>query len=594
MSESPATQAHGPVDATIKSGGRAVAAGSLESLTVVTALNKIPFARLVFLDGDTSEQNFPLSDGGDFKPGTDVEVEAGYDGTTKTLFKGVVVRHRLKLGAAGAMLHVECRDPAYAMTLDRKNASFIGKTDSDVMKAIVGQHSGISASVTATTVKYDEIVQYYCSDWDFVLTRAEVNGHVVTVDDGKIDVAPPASSAAAVLEVTHGTDIIDFSADIDARTQLESVESVGWDPATQKVASGEARPDDVTKQGNLNGTALAGAAGARKFRQQSGAALPADALTSWSKARQLKSGLARIQGSVSFPGHDAARAGKVITLKGVGERFDGDVYLTQVRHTIRAGEWVTEADFGQPPVWFTERPDVTAPPASGWTPAIGGVHIGVVRKLDEDPGLQFRVQVSIPILGEDAEPVWARVSRWYSSDKFGAFFIPEIDDEVVLGFLNDDPSHPVILGSLYSSKRPPPYDMAAENNIKALVTRSKMKIEFEDEKKILTLATPEGNTLMLDEDEKKVTLEDQNGNSVVLEDSGITMTSPKDITVSAGKNVSIKATGNVAVEAQQDVTVDGLNITHSASVGLTAKGGASAEVSASGQTTVKGAMVMIN
>jgi len=190
--------------------------------------------------------------------------------------------------------------------------------------------------------------------------------------------------------------------------------------------------------------------------------------------------------------------------------------------------------------------------------------------------------------------VWARCASFYGSAGFGAFIIPEIDDEVVLGFFNNDPSCPVILGSLYSSKHVPPYPLEAANHIKALVTRSKLKMEFDDDKKVITLITPANNKVVISDDAKSILLQDQTGNKVELSPSGILLDSPKDITISAKGKVAISALKNVEVAAQMDVTVSGQNVNHSAKIGFAAKGTATAELSAAGQTTVKGAMVMIN
>ena len=79
-----------------------------------------------------------------------------------------------------------------------------------------------------------------------------------------------------------------------------------------------------------------------------------------------------------------------------------------------------------------------------------------------------------------------------------------------------------------------------------------------------------------------------------MDSSGITMKTPKDINLKADGNINLTATSNLAMKATADVTLDGLSITHNAKTSFTAKGNASAELSASGQTTVKGAMVMIN
>jgi uncharacterized protein involved in type VI secretion and phage assembly len=261
---------------------------------------------------------------------------------------------------------------------------------------------------------------------------------------------------------------------------------------------------------------------------------------------------------------------------------------------MSSGNWVTEVEFGMSPDWFAEQRDLVAPSASGWLPGVEGLQIGVVMKLDDDPCKQSRVQVKVPVLQADTEGVWARLANFHASNGIGAFFVPEIGDEVVLGYLNNDPSNPIVLGSLYGPKNLPPYEFSAENNTKAIVTRSELKIEFDEEKKITTIITPGENKVVLSDDEKSILLQDQNDNKVELGPDGITLDSPKDIKITAGGKITIKATDKIEVNSQADVAVAGMNVSHEAQAGFTAKGNASAELSASGQTTVKGAMVMIN
>lgn len=119
-------------------------------------------------------------------------------------------------------------------------------------------------------------------------------------------------------------------------------------------------------------------------------------------------------------------------------------------------------------------------------------------------------------------------------------------------------------------------------------------MEFDDDKKEVTILTPAGNTIVLSDNDKKILVQDQTGNRVELGTGGITLDSPKDIGISAKGKISIDAVGAIAISSKADVKITGLNISNSANVGFTAKGSASAELSASGQTTVKGAMVMIN
>jgi uncharacterized protein involved in type VI secretion and phage assembly len=268
--------------------------------------------------------------------------------------------------------------------------------------------------------------------------------------------------------------------------------------------------------------------------------------------------------------------------------------VTAVRHELYDGNWLTDVEFGLSPQWFTQRDDIVAPSAAGLLPGVEGLQIGVVMKLDEDPEGEYRIQVSTPVMAAATDGVWARLAKFYASDSVGAFFLPEIGDEVILGYINNDPSFPVILGSVYSSKRKPAYTPAAANDTKAIVTRCKHKIEFDEKDKIITITTPGANEVILSDKDKSIQLLDENGNKVELTPSGISLSSPKDIKLTAKGGIELDAVNAVSITSKADVKSQGLNIACSAQVGFTAKGAATAELSATGQTTVKGAMVMIN
>ena len=83
-------------------------------------------------------------------------------------------------------------------------------------------------------------------------------------------------------------------------------------------------------------------------------------------------------------------------------------------------------------------------------------------------------------------------------------------------------------------------------------------------------------------------------NEIVMDSSGISLSSAKDIRLKAKGAITMDATSKISATAKQDVSLEGLNVKVQAKVGATVKGNATAELSASGQTTVKGAMVMIN
>jgi uncharacterized protein involved in type VI secretion and phage assembly len=165
---------------------------------------------------------------------------------------------------------------------------------------------------------------------------------------------------------------------------------------------------------------------------------------------------------------------------------------------------------------------------------------------------------------------------------------------VVLGFLNDDPRFPIILGSLYSSQKPPKYTADEDNAKKGIVTNSDLKIEFDDKDKILTIDTPAGNSVVLSDKNKSITLKDEIGNKITMDPNGITLESSKDMVIKAAGKIELDAGTHMDIKAKADIDLEGLNVNAKAQAAFKAAGGASAEISASGNTTIKGAMVMIN
>jgi len=588
MADSPTNNSSGVVKLSIFSDGAQIdEAIKIVSVSVSKAINKISQAKIVLIDGDMPTKDFPVSNGDDFKPGSEIKINAGYEESEETIFEGIVVKHGLKItGDNFSRLVIECRDKAVAMTIGRKNANYIDSKDSDIISSLVANYAGLSSDVETTTTQHKELVQYYCADWDFMLARAEASGLLVCVENGALTVKPPQTDTEPELKVSYGDGLIEFHADIDARNQLAEVNCVTWDPNEQSIVEENVAPQNLNRQGDLSTADLAKVVDLKSYRLQTPAVLDKSELKDWATAQQVKSGLARIRGRMKFQGSAKARTGSLIELDGVGNRFNGKVFVSVVSHEIDDGNWLTEVDFGMSPNWFVEENDILAPAAAGLLPGVEG--------LDQDPDGQFKIQVSVPILQADTDGIWARLANFYASNQFGAFFIPEIDDEVVIGYLNNDPSNPVVLGSLYSSQLAPPYELTADNVTKAIVTRSDLKIEFDDEKKVITLITPGKNKLILSDDEKSILLQDQNGNKLELNENGILLDSPKDISITAKGKISVEAVGEIGISSKADISVEGLNVNHSANVGFVAKGSASAELSASGQTTVKGAMVMIN
>ena len=193
MLESPKIAGDNTVRIIIYSNGKKIDESyRIVSVAIQKKINTIPFAKIVLLDGDIASGDFPISDKDDFKPGREIKIEVGYANQSETVFEGIIIKHGIKItGDNFSRLVVEARDKAVKMTIGRKNANYVDAKDSDVIKKLIGNYSGLKADVASTDNKYEELVQYYCSDWDYMLSRAETNGLWVIVDDANVSVQSP-------------------------------------------------------------------------------------------------------------------------------------------------------------------------------------------------------------------------------------------------------------------------------------------------------------------------------------------------------------------------------------------------------------------
>lgn len=574
-------------------GGKIDPKYKIASVLVQKELNRIPTAKVIILDGDAAKEKFEVSDKDDFIPGKKIKIQVGYNSKEKTIFEGIIVKHSAKVrGSGSTSLSIECKDIAVKATIGRKNKYFYEQKDSDIIKKILGEH-GLSVTCDATPVTHKEIVQYHSSDWDFVLTRAELNGLLVMVDDGKVEIKKPDFGQSPVVKPKFGATILEFDGEIDARWQYKKVKSSAWSHKDHKIitANGSA---EAPSQGNITPAKLAEVASPAEFEIRHTGALTKDELKAWADAQLLKSRIAKIRGRVRFQGFADVKPAKVIEILGVSNRFNGKAFVGGVSHEIGEGNWLTDVQFGVSPEWFMQQqPFVSEQASSNIIPAINGLQVGIVVDL-EDPDGEDRIQVRLPILDEGAKGMWMRVACVDAGKKRGTVFRPEKDDEVVVGFFNNDPRHGVILGQLHSSKHGSPIKGSNKNHDKGYHSRSDMQMLFNDEKKIMTFSTPAGNKIVISEDNKSITIQDQNGNKMVMDPSGIVIESPGDITIKAKKNIKTESTMNTEIKASMNGKMEAsMNLEAKAGIQMKVEG-AMTEVKASGITTVKGSLVQIN
>lgn len=571
---------------------------SIQSIEVQKGVNQIPIAKIILTDGDSSTGEFAASSSNTFVPGNSITIEAGYDDNNTVIFKGLITKQNIQINEnIGSVLIVECRDEAIKMIVGRKSLTYSKQKDSDIITTIINNYSGLSAAVSPTSIVWPEQVQYYTTDWDYIIARAETNGMIVTSINGKVSVFKPDAENVPVFTITYGDNLLEFNATLDAITQLGSVKASSWDFTAQKIISGGV-VNKYSGPGNLSSKKLSEVLGISNYELQSSTPINNDELTELSNATLIKSAFSKITGEVKFNGNNLVDPGKYITLTGLGNRFNGDHIISNIQHIIEQGRWMTKASIGLSISSPLEEPDRIVPSAPAILPGAKGLFNAKVLKMHEDPANQYRILINIPSIDPNGNGIWARLTNFYSTSGSGTLFMPEVGDEVVVGFLSEDPRYPIILGSMYSSSENKPFQELnpdEKNSIKSIASKTGINIRFNDKDQILAIETPNENCATFNDKNKEITINDQNNNSIVMSESGILLKSGKNLTLDATQKLIFKGNEGILVESSMgDVQIKALNITNKADMQFTAEGEMTASLQGGTETTIKGGMVMIN
>ena len=573
----------------------------IESISISHQLGTISSAELAISGNYASDfSSLSVADDEIFTPGNVIEITGGYDDQGETvLFKGCIVSHSVQLsGDQPVSMKLSCKHIVVKMTMEKKTKTFQDKTDSAIIEEILSEHK-IKESVESTTIKHEKFTQNDATDWDFVVSRADENGFIVSLDADTVSIKPPGLAQSPVIRLASGDSILDFSGELVAENQPASVKGSGYEDQ-QKPLSVTAKEPSMNNQGNLQPKELAGKFNAAPQSHLLNTPTTTAELEAFVNSKLLRIRLNAIRGSVSFVGSPLVKTGTIILLEGVGKRYNGNAYVTSVSHSINKGLWKTTAKFGLDSKPISKSDGFSAQPANGQVPVMYGLRTARVVRLAQDtkePGSLYKVLVALPAEEDKENEVWARMANFYATSGAGLEFLPEIGDEVAVGFVDSNPNNPIILGSLFGTKNVAPNPAADENNyIKRITTKSKLKISFDDQYKVIQIETPGENRITISEKDDKHTIElkDKNNNLISMTADGIKLTSDKDIILDAKGSLKLSAGGKVTISSSNgDVAVSGKSIKNTAMGEFTAKG-STAEVSASGPTTIKGAMVMIN
>ncbi|AYB33993.1 phage baseplate assembly protein V [Chryseolinea soli] len=531
--------------------------GGLMAVSIGLEANKVPWARLIFADGSVEKQTFEKSDTDTFSPGKTVEILMGYGQDKDTIFKGVVTRHAVKIMPnAPFRLELECKDPVVKATVVKKSLYHYKQTDKAIIQDILGTYPDVkSGDMKEEGTQHDSLVQYNVSDWDFMVMRADANGMFLRAQGGSVDLLKPEIKGTADLQVqfgmsSSGLSLQEFESEIDVRNHYPSVKGHTWDASKQEVAEEKASKDGGGGGGGLGGVvgqvaSVIGGGGAAKkdfpdvlysdkntVELYHGGDVDSKALTAWVDAKMKRGELSRIRGRVALNGAKIL-PGDTLEVNGVSSRFNGKHLVTGVLHQYARGHWKTDIQFGWMRDFVADEWTSSQPDASGLVPGIRGLHVGVVSKLEGDSRSgDFRIQVRLPFVamnanGSQADGIWARLANVYAGDKRGFIFRPEIDDEVIVGFINNDPNDAVVLAAMNSEKNVGPSEIKAsdKNEKKGFISKSGMQFLFDDDAQKITVSAGDSSAPHIELDGKgsKVTIACDSSNSIELSSSGVTV-----------------------------------------------------------------------
>jgi len=519
----------------------------LKEAQVTFELNKIPFAKFTFIasnpDVDTTA-DLPTDL---LKKGQKIELKVTVNKNPQTLFKGFIKSVEKSISESSTTVKIECKDLAYQLTKPSNESDDSTETFKAKLDRFFSQ-ANITNKIESEGQSWEE--EYITRNphtipWDYLVGFLDSIGMMVNVRNGEfstLDIleAVPEEKYAA----ENGINVFMFSGREDESKKLSKASIEYWDPSSQSMEKIEAEQE---AEKNIKTLTL----NESRFLTST--------MTRMANTFLKRSNHAVIQGELSTFGNLEAKAGDFLICSKVNKEIDKKkLLISKEYHTFENASWKTEYTLGvESEQSFTETnsPSVPAQQAqTGQTNSVSGLQIGVVTQIEEDPDNQFRIKVRIPTLSESGEGVWARLANVFSGNEMGSFFIPNVNDEVIVGCLGNNPDTPIILGSLYSSQNAMPFPIEKENYTKAFVTKEGTKIQLDDEKKSIELSTKKGNKLLISDDEKGFVLEDENGNKILMNADGITLDSSKDLILKARMDFKMdSAKAALSASATMDV-----------------------------------------
>ncbi|KQR00993.1 VgrG-related protein [Deinococcus sp. Leaf326] len=516
---------------------------SLDSLSIESSLHLPDMASLVLRDFTPLREQaqgyrFVDNEKGKFVNGKSLTITIKV-GTHEevNVFDGEIVEVEAQLSGHGQRLLVRAFDRLHKLSRGTFTRTFQNVTDMDVVRKVAGE-LGLTARTGPANFVHDYVLQSNQTNLEFLRGRAAALGYLLFVDGKELNCVPVESMGHAG-DLQWGVNLSEFTPRVSSLDQAKRTTVRGWDPQRKQAV--------VSSAGRGKGEPQAGAAGEEDLSQE---------YTETSRVvRQEKLAEAYAQGSADQKrqkfleasgvagGYPKMTAGMTVALKGVSERFEGTYTLSSVTHRFHTDSgYVTEftvsgmrgSDLAQTLTGAGGRGEAGGG-SGGKQP---GLVIGIVTNNDDPKGMG-RVKVKFPWLSDKHESDWARVASVGGGAKRGMAWLPEVDDEVLIGFEQGDMHHPYVVGGLWNG-----VDALPEPN-KKLVKGGKTVRRVQYSRK--------GHKIVLDDsdDQPGITVEDMNGNVIHIDSR------TNKLTIRMKGDIEVSAQGRLDLKAQTGVSIDG-------------------------------------
>jgi Rhs element Vgr protein len=501
--------------------------------------------------------------------------------TNKLLFQGEITSlepHYYKDGRA--TLVFRAYDKSHRLHRGKQSRTFLEMTDSDIVGKIA-KEAGLKSDIDTTKTKFDYLVQTNQTDMEFLTERARRIGYWAFATKEKLYFKKADFNLGDGPTLEWPEILREFRPRMSGVGQPKTGSAQGWDFKNMKEIEGKATTATKFNEGGVTKAAGAAADAAFDGDGKANVAIVHRPMVVDAEGDELAQAALDdaasefLQAEGECMGHADLMAGLTVTIKGVGDRFNGKYLVTSATHVYRRGVYMTKfAMTGRQP--NTLRFLLGGRNSVGDRPQaeVNGVVVGVVTNA-EDKDKMGRVKVKFPWLPKDNKGVaiessWARVSAPMAGKDRGFMFMPAVADEVLIAFEHGDPNSPYILGGLWNSKSLPP--LTKEESTKGGKTQQHM------------IKTQAGHVLIFDDKdgEESITIRDKTTKNEIIitsKDNIIQINADKDIKLTAGGKIMLKATDdilfegkNFKVKATADTVIEAVNAKIKASANIEFKG----------------------